>query len=188
MIGSHNSMTYLSPKNLWGMITIPWSKCQSKTLQEQYDAGVRFFDIRVCKIKEAWHYVHNKVDYGKVDLQALTDFFKSHADIYLRIVYDLRSTPADAEERRKSFYKEVVFPILTNAWVRITYITFWEWKIEYTHSSSVIEMEYHASVSAKWYQYILGTKWFARHHNERIKELYADTVKSEDIAVLIDFV
>lgn len=188
MIGSHNTMSYLPPKNLWGVITIPWSRCQSKTLQEQYDAGVRFFDIRVCKIKGAWHYVHNKVDYDKADLQALTDFFKSHADTYLRLIYDLRSTPKDEKAQKKSFYSEVVYPILTNTWVRITYITFWDWEISYTHTSSVVEIESHASVSAKWYQYILGTKWFAKHNNHKAKELYAGVVKSERMAVLIDFV
>ena len=41
MIGSHNSMSYLPPKNLWGKMTRPWNKCQNQNIREQYEAGVR---------------------------------------------------------------------------------------------------------------------------------------------------
>ena len=37
MIGSHNSISYLPPKNFWGKITRLWNKCQDKTLEEQYN-------------------------------------------------------------------------------------------------------------------------------------------------------
>lgn len=42
MIGSHNSMSYLPPKNLWGKITRLWNKCQDKTITEQYNNGVDY--------------------------------------------------------------------------------------------------------------------------------------------------
>ena len=48
--GSHNSWTYLKPKKWW-MYLIRWAaKCQSKNIIEQYNAGVRCFDLRLkCK-------------------------------------------------------------------------------------------------------------------------------------------
>lgn len=189
MIGSHNTMSYLPAKNLWGMITKYWSRCQDKNLIEQYNAGARFFDIRVCKKKDGWHYVHNKADYGIADLQALIDFFKTHTDTYVRLIYDLRSTPKDPTERRISFYKEVVYPLLSNAWVRITYITFWDWNVNYTHTLSVGEIENHASVSAKWWAYILwGTKGYAKIWNEDNLQKYDNVVASDTMALLIDFI
>lgn len=47
-LASHNSMTYLKPKK-WYMYPFRFiAKCQSKTIEEQYGYGVRFFDIRIA--------------------------------------------------------------------------------------------------------------------------------------------
>ena len=48
MLGSHNSMTYLKPQKWWMKLINFTSKCQNKNIEEQYAAGVRYFDIRVC--------------------------------------------------------------------------------------------------------------------------------------------
>lgn len=46
-LGSHNSMTYLPPKHWWMWPFIPMARCQTKTIEEQYSLGSRWFDIRV---------------------------------------------------------------------------------------------------------------------------------------------
>ena len=47
MIGSHNSFTYLKSTNsVINAVSAFW-RCQVKSIQEQYKAGVRFFDVRV---------------------------------------------------------------------------------------------------------------------------------------------
>lgn len=48
IIGSHDSMTYLSPKR-WYLYPIKFmAQCQSKSIEEQYNKyGIRYFDIRV---------------------------------------------------------------------------------------------------------------------------------------------
>lgn len=51
MIGSHNTLSYLPPKNLWGKITRPWNKCQNKNLEEQVNADIDYLDIRINFIK-----------------------------------------------------------------------------------------------------------------------------------------
>ena len=49
MIGTHNSMTYLPPKNWWMYPFRFIAKCQSKDLTEQYyKYGVRIFDLRIA--------------------------------------------------------------------------------------------------------------------------------------------
>lgn len=48
MIGSHNTMTYLKPQKWWMQLINFTSRCQSKDIEAQYAAGVRYFDIRVC--------------------------------------------------------------------------------------------------------------------------------------------
>lgn len=47
MKASHNSATGEKPLNLWARLFPFIAKCQDKTIREQYEAGVRLFDIRV---------------------------------------------------------------------------------------------------------------------------------------------
>ena len=48
-IATHNSATGEKSKNLLHALFTPFAKCQDKTIREQYDAGVRYFDLRVDK-------------------------------------------------------------------------------------------------------------------------------------------
>lgn len=45
-IATHNSVTGERGRGILSLLATPFSKCQSKTLEEQYEAGVRYFDIR----------------------------------------------------------------------------------------------------------------------------------------------
>lgn len=47
MLGTHNSMTFGKPYHWYGWFMIPFARCQSKNLKEQFIAGARCFDIRV---------------------------------------------------------------------------------------------------------------------------------------------
>ena len=90
MIGSHNSMSYLPPKNLWGKITRLWNKCQDKTIEEQFNKGIDYFDIRIDFYSDNdWHFVHNKVDYGVVNDNIWKYIGKNKVPI--RVIYDRRS-------------------------------------------------------------------------------------------------
>lgn len=46
-LGTHNSLSYLRPRQWW-LRPFNWiARCQSMTIKEQWDYGVRYFDIRV---------------------------------------------------------------------------------------------------------------------------------------------
>lgn len=47
-LASHNSMTYLPIKKWWLKPFRFIAQCQNKTIEEQYQAGVRMFDIRIA--------------------------------------------------------------------------------------------------------------------------------------------
>ena len=184
MIGSHNSMSYLPPKNLWGKITRLWNKCQNKTLEEQFNSGVNYFDIRINLYNEEWHFVHNKVDYGIVD----NDVWKyiGKIKVPIRVIYDRRSKPKDTSYRTNRF--------ITYLWILIekynvnidSAITYWDWK---EHYKPLVEVkEFHASVSAKWYQYILGCKWFAKHYNSYAKQRHYGYSEDNERVLLLDYV
>ena len=57
-IGTHNSGTGERPKGLLSWIGLPFAKCQTKTIREQYEAGARMFDLRVKLVNDDWHLAH----------------------------------------------------------------------------------------------------------------------------------
>lgn len=60
MIGSHDTFTYLAPTcKLYNHFIRLW-RTQCKTIKQQYEWGVRFFDLRVCKHKNRWYFAHGK--------------------------------------------------------------------------------------------------------------------------------
>ena len=183
MIGSHNSMSYLPPKNLWGKITRLWNKCQDKTIEEQFNSGVDYFDIRIDFYSDNnWHFVHNKVDYGVVNDNIWKYIGKNK--IPIRVIYDRRSKPKYASFARQRFiaylsYLQQEYNICIDS-----AITYWDWKEHYKPLVKV--KEFHASVSAKWYQYILGCKWFALTYSGISK--YPDVEECMNEVLLLDYV
>lgn len=58
LIATHNSGTGESPKGLLSYLLTPFARCQSKTIEEQYDAGCRFFDIRLRYVDGVLKFAH----------------------------------------------------------------------------------------------------------------------------------
>lgn len=110
MIGSHNSMTYLPPKNILMRLFTPFWRCQNKTIKEQIDAGVELFDLRVVwdKKLDCWQFAHGLVRFGwkkgdplSVGLEPTLTLLEAHGCLY-RIVLE-RGSEYD-EERFKSWF------------------------------------------------------------------------------------
>lgn len=78
MLGSHNSYTYKKALNkIFEAFNFLW-RCQTKSLQDQYKNGVRYFDIRIYRKKNAWGFAHGLVNlYGGFgNLKALFQSFR----------------------------------------------------------------------------------------------------------------
>lgn len=110
MIGSHNSMTYLPPKHWFWRLFTPFWRCQNKTIKEQIDAGVRFFDIRVVwdRKLDCWQFAHGLVRFGwkkgdglSISLNTILTLLEAYGCLY-RIVLE-RGSEYD-EERFKSWF------------------------------------------------------------------------------------
>lgn len=188
MIGSHNSFSYLPPKNLWGKITRRWNKCQDKSIVQQYEAGVQYFDVHIRYIGNNWHYVHNKVDYGICNIKFITSFFGNLKDkVYVRLILDERSKPKNAD-LLTSMFISVVDKFASYENISLSYIIYWNWRYNYVNSKPIDVEEYHASVSAPWYKYLLGTKWFAKHYNKYAKKTYYDYSEDNERVLLLDYV
>lgn len=100
MLGSHNSYTCYKAvnNNIYNSFTKYW-RCQTKSIQEQYKAGVRFFDLRVrpeiirvgSKDKTMWRSCHGAVDVDNLftTLSVACKQFKSMGDdVKIRIVLE----------------------------------------------------------------------------------------------------
>lgn len=62
MIGTHDSMTYLAPR-WWIFRPFAWLwRTQTKSLDEQIAAGVRYIDIRVKRCGNHWVFCHGLVE------------------------------------------------------------------------------------------------------------------------------
>lgn len=57
-IATHDSATGEKGKGFLSWLVTPFSKTQSKTIKEQYDAGCRSFDIRAMKVGDEWICAH----------------------------------------------------------------------------------------------------------------------------------
>lgn len=88
--GSHNTMTYLRPRNILGWIARPWSKCQERSLISQYYLrNIQVIDIRVRFWKGHWVLSHGwmRLSDNEDILYILRDFAIGR-DIALRILVE----------------------------------------------------------------------------------------------------
>lgn len=109
ILGSHNSMTYLEPKEWWMKIVGFTARCQKKTLVEQWNAGVRYFDLRVAfslerkEVKglmtlgkianECAYFCHGLIDYKSERVDAVVAYLNEMATqtgekVYVRVILE----------------------------------------------------------------------------------------------------
>jgi hypothetical protein len=93
MIASHNSFTYLKPKKWWMRIGRFMAKCQSKTIQEQYEKyNARLFDLRVDFDKNDNVILRHGLAVYKItesELYSILDFLNTREDkVFLDITFE----------------------------------------------------------------------------------------------------
>lgn len=112
MIGSHNSMSYLPPKHWFWRLFTPFWRCQDKTIKEQINAGVRFFDIRVVwdRKLDCWQFAHGLVQFGwkkgdplSVGFEPTLTLLETHGCLY-RIVLERGTKYEEARFRNWFVY------------------------------------------------------------------------------------
>lgn len=88
-LASHNTMTYLPPTKWWMRLLKPIYKCQDLTIQEQYNKGVRVFDIRIRYdfADYKWKFAHGIV-FLKGEVTEVFDLLNACKDCCIRIVLE----------------------------------------------------------------------------------------------------
>ena len=107
VIQSHNSWSYLAPKKWWMYLIRFTSKCQSKTIKQQYnDYDTKSFDIRVRFDKYGnLIMAHGIVEfsYSYDDLMKDLEYLNEKGNIIIRVLYEVR-TKKDYETLDKNYF------------------------------------------------------------------------------------
>lgn len=99
-IATHNSCTAEPSKGLLSYLALPFARCQSKTVIEQFQAGCRYFDFRVRLCRDGkyrpahglWTCKRTVDDIlEQLNVEAINHTYKQDADqapTYISIIYE----------------------------------------------------------------------------------------------------
>ena len=86
-IGTHDSVTGEKGYGVLSFLGTPFSKTQSKTIDEPYKVGCRYFDIRVKKTDRGWICAHGLWQSKRLAEDVLKQI-NEYGDCYIRVVYE----------------------------------------------------------------------------------------------------
>lgn len=187
ILGSHNSWSYLPPKHWWMWPFKFMARCQSKDIKEQYELGVRCFDLRLKFKENKMNIAHGFMlySYSYVDLSSDLQWLNDRPDeVCIRILHEVRNKKEYTDEAVRNFVDTIIllqaqFPNL-KFWCGKNLYN-WENDYEFPFKPSC-EEKYSSVCNPKW----LDDWWpwlFAKLNNRKILEQGTD----KDI-LLIDFV
>jgi len=194
MLGSHNSLTsypcvwYLKPFNVF-------SKCQSKWLSEQLEAGVRYFDLRIkMKPNGEYCFAHGLASYRSPSLNFILMLLQSYSqrhdvDIYFRVMLEYNKKPKRSDEILTRFTS--LASGLKNLAPKLYFCGAYQ-KWDY---KEVVQGDVHLNIAHK-YSSVLGWKRFihcipylyAKKHNNQFKEEFKEILDGENEVLMLDFV
>lgn len=106
-LGTHNSMSYLTPKKWWMRPFHFIAKCQSKPIDQQYKLGAKMFDLRVAYTKDGEaEFRHGAMAFkGNVEevLQYLNSLTRSS---YIRLILEVSKGTKYREQQEKLFIND----------------------------------------------------------------------------------
>lgn len=117
-LGSHNSLSYLKPRQWW-LRPFAWvGRCQSLTIPEQWNHGVRYFDIRIRFKVDKVISGHGLIDYD-VNMWDWLEYLNKRAEsekvkCVVRLMLETKGRNDDARFKCyvkvwKSFYPNLIF-------------------------------------------------------------------------------
>ena len=87
--GSHNSMSYLKPLNRLYRLFRFLYKCQGKSIEKQYESGVRLFDIHIYKNdRDKGCFKYGNVIYNAFSFYEPFNFLNKMKDCYVNLVLE----------------------------------------------------------------------------------------------------
>ena len=197
MLGSHNSLTYLSCRKWW-MYLINWAaKCQSKSLVKQFHSGSQYFDFRIRFKNDQPVITHGLIEYrGNIDKEVATlNYLAKHFNtkIYLRFVLEFNKIPEDFVSQITSLivlvkHYRVKYPNITYTYV----MSKWnEQKVAtyYSKDTDTPTLIHKYSSVLKEKRFLWIPYWYAKLHNKKNRKAFKHVLEDEDSKVLmLDFI
>lgn len=184
ILGTHNSFTYLKPR-IWAFRMFKFCyQCQNRTIHQQYNDGVRYFDFRLSFDKNENFQIRHKLVSFKLSFYDFLDIIKmlnNKKDVVIRMVLERNKNKND-EQRFISICKvlEEDYPNITFCCGEDVHTKKVVYQFKAGNGPQVIEQ--YGSVRGG----ILGGLWpknWAKKHNKEIYESY----KGTDKYLMIDF-
>jgi hypothetical protein len=85
-LATHDSLTAYPVKSWWLRPFNFLCKCQDKTLEEQYAAGARSFDLRFAKYRGEWYAAHGAMIYDITLKEAIKKLASFPEPVYFRVL------------------------------------------------------------------------------------------------------
>lgn len=186
ILGSHNSWSYLPVKKWWMKPIAFTARCQNKNILEQYNLGVRCFDLRIRFEKGKIIFAHGIIEYD-FDFSELWKQFgvlNENGDCYVRVLHEVRN------EEQYTYHSIDMFKITCSLFENaFSNIKFWcgrnlyNWNIDYEFKNNPSCEEKYSSVCPPkilddWFPWM-----YAKLNNKKIVKQGTD----KDI-LLIDFI
>lgn len=172
MLGSHNSFTYLkAKKRIFNWISFLW-RCQTKTIKEQYNSKVEYFDIRVRFNKNGkWQLCHGIVDLD-LEFNSLECILDMFYDSRVRLILE-RGNDVD-----KFLFKNRIEKLIPQ-YPQISFVAIKKnWEILYDKDLHIFDYTYTPWLSGlsfwqniKRFNFFSTIKRWAKEHNPIINDI-----------------
>ena len=176
-IATHNSATGEEGSGLLSWLVTPFSKCQSKTLVEQYKAGVRYFDIRVRQKARGFVCAHGLWESKKLVLTLLGELDRrATEDCYISLTYE-----GDTSEDIMTALKQAVDSLCPR--LKVVYVAKKrpQWTVLEQYKAVAVEQCYKVLDFSTWHTLLpLPRLWQ--------KVYYRDVEFNEETFKMVDFI
>lgn len=196
MYATHNSATGYSVRWPWwahGPVNW-WSQCQSSTLEEQWDAGTRFFDFRVRQSHDGdcLTVCHGIPEYSMSYEDALDIIHAKQVEselgelepVYIMTLYDYTFRGDDDRD-----YVTEQYEYFRDLYASLRFLNLYDKKtgevIVAGNATYPSTYEMHASVDG--WKVVLPPRLWAWLYNCGVKEEYANYIESDERYLMLDF-
>lgn len=135
MIGTHQSLTYATPLHWYHKPFHFVAKCQNKTYKEQYESGVRLFDIRIKPYKNSFVVAHGSMIFD-IDLYEVLEYFNTKNDCIVQLSLEYNKKPKNSKQIVQDFIEKVKFLITEFPNIKFYgFRTKWDWTKVYYYQN-----------------------------------------------------
>lgn len=168
-LGTHNSCTSYPVKGFWGKLIRWTAQCQNLSIQEQYDLGARYFDIRIRPGRDKITVWHGVVEF-EVNIREIFEYFNSKGDCIVRLVLENRRWEQRKKLETMIGWLEAVYKVLKRDYPNIEWYTVGSknpWNLIYTNPNTEIVINHNYKMILGWSVLIPWPKFWAKWEKKK---------------------